>query len=40
MKRRLVVLIGSLLLALSLAACGSTTNSGSGTSSTPPSGAY
>jgi hypothetical protein len=38
----LVVLLGSLLLALGVAACGSTTNSGSGsgTSSTPPSGAY
>jgi len=40
MKRALVVLLGSLVLALSLAACGSTTNGSGGTSSTPPTGGY
>ena len=41
MKRALVVLLGSLLLALGVAACGSTNNYGSGgTSSTPASGGY
>jgi hypothetical protein len=39
MKRVLVVLLGSMLLALGLAACGSTNGSG-GTSSSPATGAY
>jgi hypothetical protein len=40
MKRVLVALLGSLLLAWGLAACGSTTNGSGGTSSTPATGGY
>jgi hypothetical protein len=41
MKRALVVLLGSVLLALGVAACGSSNSgSGAGSSSSPPSGGY
>jgi predicted small secreted protein len=40
MKRVIVVLLGSLLLAMGLAACGSTNYGSGGASSSPPSGAY
>jgi hypothetical protein len=40
MKRAIVVLLGSLLLAIGLTACGSTNYGSGGASSSPPSGAY
>jgi predicted small secreted protein len=40
MKRAIVVVLASMLLALGLAACGSTNYGSGGASSSPPSGAY